>query len=850
MPGTMIAGRYRIVGMIGYGAMGEVYRADDLTLDQPVGLKFLHPALAAQPSVAQRFRREVRLARQVTHQNVARVYDFVEAGDEAFISMEFIDGEDLASLLRRIGKLPAEKVVDVARQLCAGLAAAHAQGVLHRDLKPGNIMIDGRGQVRITDFGIAALSVDAPERGISPGTPAYMAPELFRGEDASPASDLYSLGLVLYEMVTGVQAMPSGAAQRMAGPTAVTPPDELGTQLDPRLNRAIMECLHPHPGDRPESALTVAGMLPGGDPLALALAAGQTPSPDLVAESHEREGLTPAGTVTAFLLGLGLLLAVVILADRTFLVPQAGLTKSPQILAYEANSILELLGYSTASDDEVYGFAINQPYLRAVEQPDKLVKNTASVNLAEQAAAVVFWFRRAGEPIIPDNPLGDVGPDSPAKLEPGDVRMRLDGRGRLMSFMAWPAAALTQDNDSPTAPAAQTALWSVPFSRAGLDYAAFRRTPATVAPPLYADELWSWSGPDPHDAGRSLTVEGATRNGKVVYFEVRPWWWSDSMPEQVHSEEVASRVLGLFLFITTLLGAAVLAQRNMALGRVDYRGAFRVAAYGSGVLLLAWAFLHRHVPAVDAAAQAVFLNLAMATFYGLMIWIFYIALEPLVRRFWPETIISWSRLVKGRLFDPLIGRDVLVGCVCGIAAVLLRQSDILLGGLLSEKAVLPRLPFMGDTRFFSLLGPGKTLGEIFAYQFVAIRAGLLALMLMLLLRVALRSKYLAGLAFCVIVATTFSVMAAGQMYMPWLVNILMALALATLVIRGGALQVIVTCFVFFLLMNSPLTAQLSRWYGGPALVALGTVVAMLLFGFFTALAGRPVFRTPYAAGTL
>ena len=133
---------------------------------------------------------------------------------------------------------------------------------------------------------------------------------------------------------------------------------------------------------------------------------------------------------------------------------------------------------------------------------------------------------------------------------------------------------------------------------------------------------------------------------------------------------------------------------------------------------------------------------------------------------------------------------------------------------------------------------------------MAIRAGLLALMLMLLLRVALRSKYLAGLAFCVIVATTFSVMAAGQMYMPWLVNILMALALATLVIRGGALQVIVTCFVFFLLMNSPLTAQLSRWYGGPALVALGTVVAMLLFGFFTALAGRPVFRTPYAAGTL
>jgi serine/threonine protein kinase len=155
--GTVLANRYRIVSLLGIGGMGEVYKAEDLRLDLPVALKFLPETLAMSPSALARFHAEARIAR-LSHPNVCRVHDIGDVDAFQFLTMEFIDGEDLASLLRRIGRLPADKALEIARQLCAGLAAAHDASVLHRDLKPHNVMIDGRGRVRITDFGVAAIA--------------------------------------------------------------------------------------------------------------------------------------------------------------------------------------------------------------------------------------------------------------------------------------------------------------------------------------------------------------------------------------------------------------------------------------------------------------------------------------------------------------------------------------------------------------------------------------------------------------------------------------------------------------------------------------------------------------------
>src|SRR5579862_277674 len=196
-PGAIVAGRYRIVALLGRGGMGEVYRADDLTLEQPVALKFLPQEVSGNESNLTRFRNEVRVARQVSHPNVCRVYDVGEIDGQVFLSMEYVDGEDLASLIRRIGRLPAGKGVEVARKLCAGLAAAHEKGVLHRDLKPSNIMLDGRGQVLLTDFGLAAVAEQMSAAEIRNGTPAYMAPEQLAGKEVTVRSDIYSLGLVL-----------------------------------------------------------------------------------------------------------------------------------------------------------------------------------------------------------------------------------------------------------------------------------------------------------------------------------------------------------------------------------------------------------------------------------------------------------------------------------------------------------------------------------------------------------------------------------------------------------------------------------------------------------------------------
>ena len=213
-PGAILAERYRIIGLLGRGGMGEVYRADDLKLGQPVALKFLPTHLASDRDRLERFYAEVRIARQVSHPNVCRVYDVGEIDGQQYLSMEYVDGEDLASLLKRIGRLPPERALDISRELCAGLAAAHERGVLHRDLKPANVMVDGRGRARITDFGLAVAAGEVVEGEIS-GTPAYMAPEQLDGKGASVRSDVYSLGLVLYELYTGRKAFEGATFQEL-----------------------------------------------------------------------------------------------------------------------------------------------------------------------------------------------------------------------------------------------------------------------------------------------------------------------------------------------------------------------------------------------------------------------------------------------------------------------------------------------------------------------------------------------------------------------------------------------------------------------------------------------------------
>lgn len=259
--GDVFADRYRIVTLLGRGGMGEVYRAHDTTLDVDVALKLL---LISAPARRSALLDEVRLARQVTHPAVCRVFDVDEAGEQLFFSMQYVDGENLASLLHRIGHLPGDRVRDVAVALASGLAAAHAQNVLHRDLKPSNIMLDADGKVVITDFGIATttdLGITASAAGDGAGTPGYMAPEQLSG--AAPASvrtDLYALGLVLYEAATGKAPFEADTLAELAAlrsGAAPVAPSSLVAGITPTLDRLILDLLATTPESRPASAQAV-----------------------------------------------------------------------------------------------------------------------------------------------------------------------------------------------------------------------------------------------------------------------------------------------------------------------------------------------------------------------------------------------------------------------------------------------------------------------------------------------------------------------------------------------------------------------------------------------------------------
>jgi hypothetical protein len=287
-PGALIMERYRIGSLLGRGGMGEVFRADDLTLGQPVALKFLPEAMIDRV-LLERFRNEVRIARRISHPNVCRVHDIGETDNQVFLSMEYVDGEDLSSLLGRVGSLPRDKAMEIARKICGGLAAAHDKGVLHRDLKPSNIMLDRRGEALIMDFGLAGLASEIED--VRSGTPAYMAPEQLEGKEVTARSDIYALGLVLYELFTGKPVFEGKTYDEIMRVRRESTPHRLSAlvrDLDPAVELVILRCLEEEPENRPSSALIVSTALPGGEYL-IAIYRPDDYDPSMETEAMDRD---------------------------------------------------------------------------------------------------------------------------------------------------------------------------------------------------------------------------------------------------------------------------------------------------------------------------------------------------------------------------------------------------------------------------------------------------------------------------------------------------------------------------------------------------------------------------------
>ena len=813
-PGTLLAQRYRVVSLLGRGGMGEVYRANDLLLGQTVALKFLPAEWASDESRLARFRNEVRIARQVSHPNVCRVYDIGEVEGSPYLSMEYVDGEDLASLLRRIGRLPPDKALEIARQLCAGLAAAHDKGVLHRDLKPGNIMLDGLGQLRITDFGLAGVAGEVKD--IRSGTPAYMAPEQRSGQEVTSRSDIYALGVVLHEVFTGKR------------PSA----DSSHPDLAPEVERVIRRCLAEDPAKRPASALQVAAALPGGDPLAAALAAGETPSPEMVAAAGESGGLRPAIAWACLAGTIVSVIAAILMSAQTMLYRRVPLETPPEVLSQRARDILQSAGYSERPVDTAIGFYEGKEFLRYIAEHDR--SRTRWDNL--ETGAFMFWYRGSPRPLaahsfFSDAPLlGSIWTDDPPLDVSGMTLLRLNPRGRLTQLIAVPPQV-----EKP-AGAASSPDWAVLFAAAGLDPSKWPPSQPIWAPPVNSDSRAAWTGSLAERPNVAMRIEAAASRGKPVYFElIGPWTRPERMqPYQPTAGERAFFVILSVLLLSVLIVGAMFARRNLHLGRGDRRGAFRLAAFAFVAYGVAAFFGAHHVP--DFGEVALFTQLLVwgcgSSFF---LWTLYIALEPYVRRRWPGSLVSWSRLLAGGFRDPIVGRDVLAGCLVAAFGDALSR----LGWFIpSWLGYAPPQPYSGPQ--WEFLGARAIISDLSLSLGPVLVIPLALLFVLVLLRALLRKEWAAAAAF--VLLFTFLEAALSQFAPVVLaISLIYWCLLVFLLIRFGLLAFAAQGVFNGILGNFPLTTQSSAWYAGISLTAILLMAAIAVYAFFISLGGRPVF---------
>jgi serine/threonine-protein kinase len=838
VPGEVFAERYRIVGLLGRGGMGEVYRADDLRLGQAVALKFLPESLKDDPARRDRFYNEVRTARQVAHAAVCRVYDVADADGQPFLSMEYVDGEDLASLLRRIGRLPSDKALDIARQLCAGLAAAHERGVLHRDLKPDNVMLDGRGKVRITDFGLAGLAESFAGNDVRSGTPAYMSPEQLAGREVTTASDIYSLGLLLYELFTGRKAFEGRTlAELVRKQSETTPanPSTLVQEIDPAVEAVILRCLEKEPRLRPPSALAVAAALPGGDPLAAALAAGEIPSPEMVAAAGTAEGLRAGRGRVLLALGIAAMVLVPALSQRAHLAGVVTLVKPPAALEDRAQEALQALGHTSARVDRAVGFSCDIDYLQYVEGRSTAVDRWAHLS-SDHPPVLQYWYRESPRPLVSTAMSGRVAWNNPPPLVSGMAGVKLDMEGRLVGYYDVPP----QVEDARPGPASDAGLlstaWSSLFAQARLDASRFIPDTPRWTPPLYADARAAWTGTDPVRPDLQLRIEAAAHRGRPVYFETIGEWTRPDRAQVLQftrGREAGFRI-AIALFLALALASVLLARHNVRLGRGDRAGARRLGLAALCAELVGWALGGHHVADLQGELWLFVRGFGLALSTGVAIWVMYLALEPYVRRNWPDTLISWTRLLAGRVRDPLVGRDVLLGASVGaVVALSIGAARTLIPAALGFPPPIP-IPDPLDT----LLGPRMGIATLADMAVGALANGMAVVLLRLGLRRALRFEPLAAGVFMVVLSLQDALVAGSNFWPMLALTVAVSGIPVYLVTRRGLLPTVVGLFAVRMLLVFPQAPSLGHWAIDASVVSLLPVLFLIVYGFHAARRGR------------
>lgn len=846
--GHTVAGRYLILQRLGRGGMGVVYEALDQTLRRKVALKFVLTGPTVGQDWVELLRREVATALQVTNKYVCRVHDYDEAEGHYFLVMEFAPGGSLHEYRTRqvAGRVDPVKVNTIAWQLCEGLAAVHEKGIFHRDLKPGNVLLDKDEDVKLADFGLATVAGRQRSEESGQGTWQYMAPEQLDGfiepskqlDGIQPTrqSDLFALGLILYELVTGARPFPGATPQDVRKRQNEPPekPSGLVEIKDKALERAILWCLERDPAKRPASAQEVQETLP---PL--------SPGGVVGVGSNCELSKKYAGALLGVALA-GLLLHAA-LADFTMAYRQIPPAKDPGWLRGQAMALTQSLRKKDSGKAEERTQSPDEKNSRKAEHSGfewdlDLVKDASFHRPAAwrpepdaRSPLVYFWYRSGPEHHSPSNRFA---PTDPPLVTPGMECILLDLDGHLIEYHAVPSRR-------PNMPSTRSRdelrdEWEAKlFAASDLKPGNFHRSAPHYRPPVYADDLWGLE----EVGGTGKWVEVALCEGQLVYFRVsEPFSASKGRPDRAQGENVEAqgqrRLTGGFVTVAIVLLAATaagpLAYRNWRRGRADVPGALRVVGIYALLNTLAWLFITEHVRSLHVERVMLANSFGVTAFWGAVLLVCYLAIEPYMRRQWPERLSSWNRVLSGNKFsDPLVGQHVLIGLIAGVCMAL------------PAKLAAPAFgTYYLLAPVYEPLTPNVPPGLLFALVTFALIRTTGAFVVLLLLGWLFRKEWIA-LVLLVILLTAGSVQSlatfSDKSPLTWGVMIVVSGMVAVTMRKYGWTPVLVALFVSSVLNIMPLTLTPQAWYTTSTLTTAAVLVALALYGFFVSLGKQRLF---------
>jgi serine/threonine-protein kinase len=763
-----------------------------------VALKFLPEHLNRDIQAREMLLAEVRIARSIAHPNVCRVYDIHEYRGRGFLTMEFIDGEDLEGILQRSGRLRFSNALALARQLLSGLAEAHRLGIVHRDLKPSNIMVDGHGIARISDFGLA---MDGRFTSCSPriaGTPDYMAPEVARGEEATIQSDLYSLGLILLELFSGrrITAATSGDPDAATRCTSGLHDSHL-MKLPSSIRPMIAHCVQTDPGLRPLSADALLSNLPELNERDILFdSPRQFVSPEWLAFLPNKR---PVRFWSCALMFAGIVISLLVhtVSSRQIrFIENANLDRSPAEQLKIATSLLSSIGHEVESGGRT---AIGFEY----------VSDEKALRPLDANRAAVFWYRQSKHNLIVREQGISRGLDnvrvsrhSPPLIQPADVRVELWGDGLLRSYECVRPAESILD-----------ASHAIPrmYTAAGLDQSRFE-----VDKPFSGNDGVSVLR---ETRNPTITVTTTVDQGKLIRFQTNHQQPVSKLDRDM-GNNMDEAVLGVLL-----IGGIVAAVQNVRRGQGDRSGALKLALFICLMSLITWATIASHVRNIAEEIRIWRHGLANAFFWGIVTWSFYLALEPTIRRHWPDRMISWNRLLHARWTDATVARDVLIGILISCTAIPLLG---LLNVAVRHQLGLPPRMSIPPLELYPLLGVHFLISVFSHAASNGIYHAFVLTMMPLLFRKIVRSDIVAiGLTWTTLTAFLCLEYGDGSYWLPIYMSLWTAIYLGTM-LYFGLLASAAMFFAFHILLYLPVTANDSAWYWPVSMIGIAALISIAL----------------------